>query len=136
MSIENLLEYIERQRLTAMPHRGCHWDRVLKWAEFFALQVSGYAIAIEDFVPASQKAAKLIWTCCHSLIEASTASCNDMVSLTGYSLVKTMPHPLQKLSASSMNLAFPFRFSYATTASYTPMQVSVKRLVMLSMTCS
>ncbi len=69
MNVEHFLEYIERQRLTAMPHRGCHWDRVLKWAEYFALQISGYANAIENFVPSSQRAVKLMLTCCYSLIE-------------------------------------------------------------------
>ncbi|KAL8713127.1 MAG: hypothetical protein Q9220_002648 [cf. Caloplaca sp. 1 TL-2023] len=38
LTIEEVLEYIEHQRLTHMPHRGSHWDKVLKWAEFFALQ--------------------------------------------------------------------------------------------------
>lgn len=69
MSIEHFLDYIERQRLTHMPHRGSRWDKVLKWTEYFALQVSGYAKAVESFVPDSDVAAKLIWTACRALLE-------------------------------------------------------------------
>lgn len=43
-TIDSFLEYIERQRLTHMPHRGSHWDKVLKWAEYFALQISAYKL--------------------------------------------------------------------------------------------
>ena len=71
MTMEGLLEYIERQRLTYMPHRGSRWDKVLKWAEFFALQISGYAKAIELFVPDSHMAAQLIWSASLSLLEVS-----------------------------------------------------------------
>lgn len=60
MTIDGFLEYIERQRLTYMPHRGSRWDKVLKWAEFFGLQISGYAKTVESFVPDSKLAAKLI----------------------------------------------------------------------------
>ncbi|KAI4287738.1 MAG: hypothetical protein L6R35_003004 [Caloplaca aegaea] len=69
MTIEQFFEYIERQRLTHMPHRGSHWDRVLKWAEFFGLQISGYANTVEPFVAESKLAAKLIWTACRALLE-------------------------------------------------------------------
>lgn len=68
IAVDNVLDYIERQRLTHMPHRGSHWDNVLKWAEFFALQVSGYAIVVDPFVPESKAAAKLIWIASQSLL--------------------------------------------------------------------
>ena len=71
ISMENVLEYIERQRLTYMPHRGSHWDKVLKWAEFFALQMSGYAAAVEPFAPEGKAAAKLIWIATQSLLSVS-----------------------------------------------------------------
>ena len=70
-SIDGFLEFIERQRLTYMPHRGSRWDKVLKWAEFFGLQVSGYAKALESFVPDCQTAAKLIWAASQTLLEVS-----------------------------------------------------------------
>lgn len=72
MSIERFLDYVERQRLTYMPHRGSRWDKVLKWTEYFALQTSGYAKAVESFVPDSGIAAKLIWTACRALLEVKS----------------------------------------------------------------
>lgn len=69
MTIDGFLEYIERQRLTYMPHRGSRWDKVLKWAEFFGLQISGYAKTVESFVPDSKLAAKLIWAASRTLLE-------------------------------------------------------------------
>lgn len=71
MSIDGFLDYIERQRLTYMPHRGSRWDKVLNWAEYFALQISGYARAVESFVPDSNMAGKLIWTACRALLEVN-----------------------------------------------------------------
>ena len=71
LTIDGFLEYVERQRLTYMPHRGSRWDKVLKWAEFFALQLSGYAKVVESFVPESQLAAKLIWAASRTLLEVS-----------------------------------------------------------------
>lgn len=71
ITMEDVLEYIERQRLTHMPHRGSHWDKVLKWAEFFALQVSGYAAAMEPFAPEGKAAARLIWIATQSLLDVS-----------------------------------------------------------------
>ncbi|KAL9593550.1 MAG: hypothetical protein Q9219_007499 [cf. Caloplaca sp. 3 TL-2023] len=68
-TIEDFLEFIERERLTHMPHRGSHWDKVLKWAEFFSLQVSGYAETVESFMAESKFAARLIWTACRALLQ-------------------------------------------------------------------
>jgi hypothetical protein len=69
MSFDSFFEYIERERLTHMPHQGSRWDRVLKWAEFFALQVSRYERAIAPFVPSSKAASKLILAACRTLLE-------------------------------------------------------------------
>ena len=73
MTIESCLDYIERQRLTHMPHRGSRWDKVLKWAEYFALQVSGFAKAVGSFVPDSKIAANLILTASRVLLEVNLA---------------------------------------------------------------
>ena len=70
-SINSFLDFIERERLTHMPHRGSKWDKVLKWAEFFAVQISGYAEVVKSFVPDSKEAAKLIWAASRSLLEVS-----------------------------------------------------------------
>ena len=72
MTIDGFLEYIERQRLTYMPHRGSRWDKVLKWAEFFGLQISGYSKVVKPFVPESELAAQLIWAASCTLLEVSS----------------------------------------------------------------
>ena len=74
ITIESFLEYIEDERLCNMPQHGSSWDKVLKWAEFFALQVSGYENTVRTFVPDSSVAAKLIWATCRVLIEVSFSS--------------------------------------------------------------
>ncbi|KAL8834428.1 MAG: hypothetical protein Q9170_003750 [Blastenia crenularia] len=68
-TIEDFLEFIERERLTHMPHRGSHWDKVLKWAEFFSLQVSVYSNTVESFISESKLAARLIWAACRALLQ-------------------------------------------------------------------
>ena len=72
MTVESFLEYIECERLTHMPRRGSRWDKVLKWAEYFALQISRYENAVHSFVPDSKNAAKMIWAASCVLIEVST----------------------------------------------------------------
>ncbi len=72
MTIDGFLEYIERQRLTYMPHRGSRWDKVLKWAEFFGLQVWRYSKVAKLFVLESELATQLIWAASHALLEVSS----------------------------------------------------------------
>ncbi|KAL9620471.1 MAG: hypothetical protein Q9160_005056 [Pyrenula sp. 1 TL-2023] len=51
MSIESFIDFLNKERLTSMPHRGSRWDRALRSAEYFALQISSYADLIERFTP-------------------------------------------------------------------------------------
>ena len=69
MSIEKFSDYIARERLSSMPHRGSLWDRVLRWAEFHALQIHNYAKKIGSFVPESQYAARQIYTLLRDIVE-------------------------------------------------------------------
>ncbi|KAL9029307.1 MAG: hypothetical protein Q9196_002433 [Gyalolechia fulgens] len=87
-TIEDFFEFIERERLTHMPHRGSHWDRVLKWAEFFSLQVSGYADTVDSFIAESKLAARLIWTACRALVQLgpSNAQALEMTFSVFYKL--------------------------------------------------
>jgi len=75
MSVESILDWVSSERLTYMPQRGSRWDKVLKWAEFFSLQISGYEKAISSFVPDSGAAAQLIWASCKILLEVSIFIC-------------------------------------------------------------
>lgn len=69
MKIEAFLEYITTQRLTHLPHRGSIFDKVLRFAEFFALQIANYAKAIGPFVPASSDAAHTIYVLLRVLLQ-------------------------------------------------------------------
>ena len=104
ITVDDVLDYIERQRLTHMPHRGSHWDNVLKWTEFFALQVSGYAVVIEPFVPESKAAAKLIWTASQTLLNVRL-SFPLITSADIVSWVPTMRKHSRQLSESFIALA-------------------------------
>ena len=73
VTIERFLEYIQRERLTDMPHRGSKWDKVLKCAEYFALQISSYAQNVEAFVPSSRDAAILMLADCQMLLDVRLA---------------------------------------------------------------
>lgn len=72
MTMQGFLEYIERDRLTHMPQRGSRWDKVLKCAEGFALQISSYENAVHSFVTDSKAAANMIRAAACVLIEVST----------------------------------------------------------------
>jgi len=71
MTVESILRYVRDERLTYMPQQGSRWDKVLQWAEFFSLQISGYEKAVSPFVPDSKGAAQLIWASCQVLLEVS-----------------------------------------------------------------
>ena len=71
MNIETYLEYITHERLTSMPHRGSRWDKVLKAAEYFGLQISAYGEMIEKFVPHSKEAVDVALANCRLLLEVS-----------------------------------------------------------------
>ena len=64
MSIEAFIDFLNKARLTSMPHRGSRWDKALRSAEYFALQISSYAEILDQFAPGS-----------HSGVNVGLASC-------------------------------------------------------------
>jgi hypothetical protein len=68
---ESFLEFLRHQRMTQVPKLGSRQDKVLSWAEFFALQISAYEKALSPFVPDSKNAARLIWASCSVLLKVS-----------------------------------------------------------------
>lgn len=72
-SVEAFFDAIARIRLHQMPHDNSRWDKVLKWAEFFAAQVQGYSDEVSKFADYADQAASLIWAGSLSLIQACTA---------------------------------------------------------------
>lgn len=68
-SVETFFDAIAAIRLRQMPHHSSRWDKVLKWAEFFAAQVQGYAEEVSQFAEYANQAARIIWASSLSLIK-------------------------------------------------------------------
>ena len=69
VNLDQFLDFVADERLIHMPRKGTKWDRVLKAAEYFALQLSTFARAVAPFVPESQNAAHLAIGFCQLLLE-------------------------------------------------------------------
>lgn len=69
-SVEAFFDAVAGIRLHQMPHDTSRWDKVLKWAEFFAAQVQGFSEEISKFADYADQAASLIWAGSLSLIQA------------------------------------------------------------------
>ena len=81
MTIEAFLEYLTIERLRHMPHRGSRWDEVLKYAEYFSLQISAYGESVGPFVPESRNAAHLALANCYLLLEVFPPAAIAMIEL-------------------------------------------------------
>jgi hypothetical protein len=64
-----VLDYIAAERLRCMPHSGSRYDKVLRWAEFFAAQINSFSHSVSEFVTSSSEAAQLIWGSCLLLLQ-------------------------------------------------------------------
>ncbi|KAL9106362.1 MAG: hypothetical protein Q9227_008631 [Pyrenula ochraceoflavens] len=69
MSIETFVDFLNKERLTSMPHRGSKWDRALRSAEYFALQLSSYAEVLEEFTPAIHDGVNVALASCCLLLQ-------------------------------------------------------------------
>jgi hypothetical protein len=67
--IRSYLEYISEERLIHMPQRGSDWDRVLSTAQFFGLQITGFASKIETFATGAHASASAALASCQVLLE-------------------------------------------------------------------
>lgn len=70
-SFSDLVQWIRSERLTALPHKGSSWDKVLIHAQYFAEQVHGFDAAVQGFVNDSEAAAGLAYGHCRLLLEVS-----------------------------------------------------------------
>ncbi|MCJ1265779.1 hypothetical protein MMC22_005659 [Lobaria immixta] len=68
-SEESFLNFVANERLHRMPHRGSRWDKILRWAEYFATQVSTLHESVSSFVPNSAETANVVWAGCRILIQ-------------------------------------------------------------------
>jgi len=69
VNLESYLEFIADQRLIDMPRKGSQWDRVLKAAEFFGLQIYSFGSAVSHFVEESKCASFTALAGCRLLLE-------------------------------------------------------------------
>ena len=80
INIDAFMEYISSERLTNMPHRGSRWDKVLKSAEYFALQLAAYQELVHKFARDSQQALHFALGCCRLLLDVSLISPADLLA--------------------------------------------------------
>ncbi|MCJ1311567.1 hypothetical protein MMC25_005240 [Agyrium rufum] len=69
LDIESYLEFIATERLVHMPRKGSPWDRSLKTAEFFGLQLHNFGTAISHFVPEDKYVSNTALAGCRMLLE-------------------------------------------------------------------
>lgn len=69
--LETYLRYIADERLIHMPRKGSDWDRVLRTAQFFGLQIWRFGEKVGKFAPESREAAGSALASCHLLLEVS-----------------------------------------------------------------
>lgn len=81
-SIESFIDFLNKERLTSMPHRGSRWDRALRSAEYFALQISSYADLIERFTPGSLDGVNVGLASCCLLLQVSQSPVRPQLHLT------------------------------------------------------
>src|SRR3984957_1274458 len=79
VNLESYLEFIADQRLIHMPRKGSQWDRVLKAAEFFGLQIYSFGSAVSHFVEESKGASFAALASCRLLLEV--CACRIVVML-------------------------------------------------------
>ncbi|KAH7050107.1 hypothetical protein B0J12DRAFT_699514 [Macrophomina phaseolina] len=113
ITIESFLGFIGAERLRRMPPKGSRWDKILKWAEYFATSLSLFEEAVETFVASSQEAVELIFACLQILLQLGPGQGEAMERafsifheyglafafyLRHYSLLRTIPEARQELS--------------------------------------
>ena len=73
-SIASFLDFIASERLVHMPNQGSRWDKILRWAENFASQISVFQESTSYFLTKSTDAAQLAWSSCQLLLEVLLSS--------------------------------------------------------------
>ncbi|EPE09363.1 nacht domain protein [Ophiostoma piceae UAMH 11346] len=77
--LESYLEYIADERLIHMPRKGSDWDRVLRTAQFFGLQVWRFGEKVGKFAPESRQAAVAALASCQMLLEIGHAQAGALL---------------------------------------------------------
>ncbi|KAJ5888603.1 nacht domain protein [Penicillium taxi] len=113
ISIESFLGFIGQERLRRMPAEGSRWDKILKWAEYFATSLSVFEEAVDTFVASSKETVELIFECFQILLQMGPTQGEALETvfaifheyglifdfyLRNYSLLRSIPEARQELS--------------------------------------
>lgn len=77
--LDSYLEYISDERLIHMPRKGSDWDRVLRTAQFFGLQIWRFGEKVGKFAPESRQAAVAALASCQMLLEIGHAQAGALL---------------------------------------------------------
>jgi len=66
-----VLDYIAAERLRCMPHSGSRYDKVLRWAEIYALHIAAFAQNASEAIACSHEATQQIWGSVLLLLQVS-----------------------------------------------------------------
>ncbi|KAK9423587.1 putative AAA+ ATPase domain-containing protein [Seiridium unicorne] len=69
INLQTYLAYIANERLIHMPKRGSSWDRVLREAEYFGLQIVEFAFTVGEFIDESIAVRNTALAGCRALLE-------------------------------------------------------------------
>jgi len=69
ITIDDFLDYVAGERLRRIPHQGGRWDRVLKWAEYFANQLSHFEQIVHGFLKGSSEASEVAYVSLRALLD-------------------------------------------------------------------
>lgn len=65
----DILQWIQSERLTRLPHKGTAWDRVLSATQYFVEQVQLFEAALMPFIADSEGASQFIFGQCLLLLK-------------------------------------------------------------------
>ncbi|KAF6815287.1 nacht domain protein [Colletotrichum sojae] len=111
--LEAYLAYIADERLVHMPTKGSQWDRVLKDAEFFGLQLDEFASQLRRIVPEWASIRDTALASCYLLLELGhdQASALEPTFSTFYELGLLLAHTVRMQELFSANDAIRYDLS-------------------------
>ena len=82
VNLESYLSLIAEERLIHMPRRGSDWDRVLRAAQFFGLQLWSFGERIGEFCPGTNACSVAALGSCQVLVEVQMHSLPPFSSMS------------------------------------------------------
>ncbi|KAL0930594.1 nacht domain protein [Colletotrichum truncatum] len=97
VDLEAYLEFIGEERLLHMPRKGSQWDRVLKEAEFFGIQLHEFSHCLRKIIPEWSDVRNTALASCYILLElgCEQAEALEPTFNTFYELGLLLSHSIQ-----------------------------------------